>query len=101
MSQELTSFASALIFFSLNPLFIHSVLPFPDSCGDTSGSESEVGEEDGEGDAAHQQRRLRTKFTSEQIGKLEKTFDKHKYLGAMQRRKIAERLNLSETQVGV
>ncbi|XP_035519668.1 ventral expressed homeobox [Morone saxatilis] len=67
------------------------------SCGYTSGSESEVGD-DSEGEAT-QQRRMRTKFTSEQIGKLEKTFSKHKYLGATQRRKIAEKLNLSETQV--
>lgn len=70
-----------------------------DSCGYTSGSESEVGD-DSEGEAA-QQRRMRTKFTSEQIGKLEKEFSKHRYLGAMQRRKIAEKLNLSETQVSL
>nr|XP_046258509.1 ventral expressed homeobox [Scatophagus argus] len=74
-------------------------VPFflPDSCGYTSGSESEVGDES-EGEA-NQQRRMRTKFTSEQISRLENTFSKHKYLGAMQRRKIAEKLNLSETQV--
>ncbi|XP_060897008.1 ventral expressed homeobox [Labrus mixtus] len=67
------------------------------SCGYTSGSESEVGE-DSEGEAAAQ-RRMRTKFSSQQIGKLEKSFSKNKYLGAVQRRTIAERLNLSETQV--
>ncbi|XP_041803988.1 ventral expressed homeobox [Chelmon rostratus] len=67
------------------------------SCGDTSGSESEVGD-DSEGEAT-QQRRMRTKFTSEQISKLERTFSKHKYLGALQRRTMAEKLNLSETQV--
>ncbi|KAF3708579.1 Homeobox protein vent1 [Channa argus] len=67
------------------------------SCDYSSGSESEVGD-DSEGEAT-QQRRLRTKFTSEQISKLENTFRKHKYLGAPQRRKIAEKLNLSETQV--
>ncbi|XP_029926994.1 ventral expressed homeobox [Myripristis murdjan] len=67
------------------------------SCGYSSGSESEVGD-DSEGEAT-QQRRMRTKFTSEQISKLEKTFSKHKYLGATQRRAIAEKLNLSETQV--
>lgn len=55
--------------------------------------------DESEGVAPHQ-RRMRTKFTSEQISKLESTFSKHKYLGALQRRKIAERLNLSETQVG-
>uniref|UniRef100_A0A3Q3LDG9 Homeobox domain-containing protein n=1 Tax=Labrus bergylta TaxID=56723 RepID=A0A3Q3LDG9_9LABR len=69
----------------------------PTSCGYTSGSESEVGE-DSEGEAAAQ-RRMRTKFSSQQIGKLEKSFSKNKYLGAVQRRTIAERLNLSETQV--
>lgn len=56
--------------------------------------------DDSEGEAA-QQRRLRTKFTTEQISKLESTFSKHKYLGATQRRKLAEKLNLSETQVGL
>uniref|UniRef100_A0A667ZPR0 Homeobox domain-containing protein n=1 Tax=Myripristis murdjan TaxID=586833 RepID=A0A667ZPR0_9TELE len=76
----------------LQALFI-----LPDSCGYSSGSESEVGD-DSEGEAT-QQRRMRTKFTSEQISKLEKTFSKHKYLGATQRRAIAEKLNLSETQV--
>lgn len=57
--------------------------------------------DDSEGEAAQQQRRMRTKFTSEQISKLENTFSKHKYLGAVQRTKIAARLNLSETQVGL
>ncbi|XP_035256835.1 homeobox protein vent1-like [Anguilla anguilla] len=70
---------------------------FSDSCGYTSGSESDVGD-DSEGETyAH--RRMRTKFTSDQIYRLEKTFNKHKYLGATQRRKMAERLHLSETQV--
>uniref|UniRef100_A0A3Q1FV62 Homeobox domain-containing protein n=1 Tax=Acanthochromis polyacanthus TaxID=80966 RepID=A0A3Q1FV62_9TELE len=47
---------------------------------------SKVGD-DSEVEAA-QQRRLRTKSTSEQIGKLENTFRKHRYLGATQRRRI-------------
>ncbi|KAG7271446.1 hypothetical protein CRUP_018363 [Coryphaenoides rupestris] len=68
-----------------------------DSCGYTSGSESEQGD-DSEGEAGLH-RRMRTKFTPEQISRLENTFSKHKYLGATQRRKIAEKLNLSETQV--
>lgn len=71
----------------------------PDSCGYTSGSESEVADDSEE--EATQQRRMRTKFTSEQIKKLEDAFSKHKYLGATQRRKFAEKLNLSETQVGL
>ncbi|XP_073690628.1 ventral expressed homeobox [Garra rufa] len=64
------------------------------SCGYSSGSESD--ESEGE---SGPQRRVRTKFSSDQISRLEKTFCKHKYLGATQRRKIAEKLELSETQV--
>ncbi|MCI4376249.1 hypothetical protein PGIGA_G00186170 [Pangasianodon gigas] len=45
------------------------------------------------------QRRIRTKFTPEQIEKLEKIFRKHKYLDASERVKTAQKLNLSETQV--
>lgn len=45
------------------------------------------------------QRRVRTKFTPEQIEKLEKIFSKHKYLDASERVKTAQKLNLSETQV--
>ncbi|XP_033886134.1 ventral homeobox [Acipenser ruthenus] len=44
-------------------------------------------------------RRMRTKFTSDQIYKLEKTFTKHKYLGVSERLKVAAKLHLSETQV--
>lgn len=68
-----------------------------DSCGYTSGSESEVGD-DSEVELGPN-RRIRTKFTSCQIARLEKTFHKRKYLGTTQRRKIAEKLHLSETQV--
>ncbi|CAL8255472.1 unnamed protein product [Lota lota] len=67
------------------------------SCGYTSSSESEQGE-DSDGEASLH-RRMRTKFTSEQIDRLENTFCRHKYLGATQRMKTAEKLNLSETQV--
>ncbi|XP_028845044.1 ventral expressed homeobox [Denticeps clupeoides] len=67
------------------------------SFGYASGSESEVGE-DSEGEVGPH-RRVRTKFTSEQIFRLERTFNKHRYLGATQRRQIAEKLHLSETQV--
>lgn len=79
-------------FFSLTCFFLVS-----DSCGYTSASESEVGD-DSEAELGPN-RRVRTKFTSYQIARLEKTFHKHKYLGASQRRKIAEKLHLSETQV--
>ncbi|XP_043111924.1 ventral expressed homeobox [Puntigrus tetrazona] len=67
------------------------------SCGYSSASESEESDES-EGEPAAQ-RRVRTKFSSEQISRLEKTFSKHKYLGASQRRRTAEKLQLSETQV--
>lgn len=45
------------------------------------------------------QRRVRTKFTPDQISKLEKIFNKHKYLDAGERVKTAQRLGLTETQV--
>ncbi|NP_571775.1 ventral expressed homeobox [Danio rerio] len=63
------------------------------SCGytDVESDDSEV--------EAGQNRRVRTKFTCDQISGLEKSFSKHRYLGATQRRKIAEKLHLSETQV--
>ncbi|XP_056291802.1 homeobox protein vent1-like [Pseudoliparis swirei] len=52
---------------------------------------------DAEKDAA--QRRVRTKFSPEQISKLEKIFNKHKYLDGGERVKTAQRLSLTETQV--
>ncbi|KAI4874898.1 hypothetical protein NFI96_034470, partial [Prochilodus magdalenae] len=45
------------------------------------------------------QRRVRTKFTPEQIDKLEKIFSQHKYLDAGERVKTALKLSLSETQI--
>lgn len=54
--------------------------------------------DESEGEAV-QQRRPRTKFSSEQIGKLEHAFSQRRYLGAGQRRRMAEKLKLSETQV--
>ncbi|XP_028648492.2 homeobox protein vent1-like [Erpetoichthys calabaricus] len=76
-----------------------------DISADSSGYESEAvspkctpnEKEDIEGNG--DQRRLRTKFTSEQIYKLEKAFTKQKYLGASERLKLAAKLQLSETQV--
>ncbi|KAM3833835.1 homeobox protein vent1-like [Diretmus argenteus] len=44
-------------------------------------------------------RRVRTKFTPEQIHRLEKIFNKHKYLDAGERVKTAQKLHLTETQV--
>uniref|UniRef100_A0A665UFX8 Ventral homeobox n=1 Tax=Echeneis naucrates TaxID=173247 RepID=A0A665UFX8_ECHNA len=45
------------------------------------------------------QRRVRTKFTPDQISRLEKIFNKHKYLDASERTRTAQKLNLTETQV--
>lgn len=73
---------------------------FSENSGYSSGYESEAAEcasvEDGNDGAT---RRIRTKFTPEQIDKLEKIFTKHKYLDAGERVKTALKLNLSETQV--
>lgn len=70
---------------------------FADSGSYASGSESEVGD-DSEGELV-QQRRMWTEFSSEQIGKLEDAFSRRRYLGAGERRRMAEKLKLSETQV--
>ncbi|XP_023679860.1 homeobox protein vent1-like [Paramormyrops kingsleyae] len=79
---------------------------FSEQSGYSSGYESEVAfsenatsKEDREGKVDAAQRRVRTKFTSEQIFRLQKTFGKHKYLDAAERMKLAAKLNLSETQV--
>ncbi|XP_016154670.1 PREDICTED: homeobox protein VENTX [Ficedula albicollis] len=45
------------------------------------------------------QRRARTAFSAEQVCRLEKTFQRHKYLGATERRKLAAALQLSEIQI--
>ncbi|XP_034408412.1 homeobox protein pv.1-like [Cyclopterus lumpus] len=80
--------------------------PISEMSGYSSGYESEAASSeclsvdegsDAERDAP--QRRVRTKFSPEQISKLEKIFNKHKYLDAGERVKTALRLNLTETQV--
>lgn len=72
--------------------------------GYSSGYESEAASSEcpsvEEAEKEPQQRRVRTKFTTEQIAKLEKIFSKHKYLDAGERMKTAQRLGLTETQVG-
>lgn len=88
-------------------------LPFPCAAPDggwlsadeSSGYESESagGERAaaaGPGGTRGRQRRARTAFTSEQVCRLEKTFQRQKYLGASERRKLAAALRLSEMQVG-
>ncbi|CAL8255467.1 unnamed protein product [Lota lota] len=83
------------------------VSPISEISGYSSGYESEAGlsechsaEETSEGERdGALQRRLRTKFTPEQINKLEKIFNKHKYLDAGERLKTVQKLNLSETQI--
>ncbi|NWW50639.1 VENT1 protein, partial [Pedionomus torquatus] len=64
-------------------------------------SESAGGERPvGAGGSPGRQRRARTAFTPEQqVCRLEKTFQRHKYLGASERRKLAAALRLSEMQV--
>uniref|UniRef100_A0A4W5M6E0 Ventral homeobox n=1 Tax=Hucho hucho TaxID=62062 RepID=A0A4W5M6E0_9TELE len=77
-----------------------------ENSGYTSGYDSEAAssecpsvEEASEGERDRGQRRVRTRFTPEQIEKLEKIFKKHKYPDAGERVKTALKLNLSETQV--
>lgn len=76
------------------------------SADESSGYESEsAGAERSSGAAAPgatrgRQRRARTAFTAEQVCRLEKTFQRQKYLGASERRKLAAALQLSEIQVG-
>ncbi|XP_058883867.1 homeobox protein vent1-like [Acipenser ruthenus] len=78
-----------------------------ESSGESSGYESETVRseatsaegEDGGGDDSGAHRRMRTKFTSDQIYKLENTFNRNKYLGTSERLKVAAKLHLSETQV--
>ncbi|XP_053927762.1 homeobox protein vent1-like isoform X2 [Cuculus canorus] len=64
---------------------------------ESSGYESESGERAPVGGG--RQRRARTAFTSEQVCRLEKTFQRQKYLGASERRKLAAALQLSEIQI--
>ncbi|KAM4668357.1 homeobox protein VENTX [Amazona ochrocephala] len=82
--------------------------PAPDSgwlsADESSGYESESagGERASaaaEGESRGRQRRARTAFTSEQVCRLEKTFQRQKYLGASERRKLAAALQLSEIQI--
>ncbi|XP_029926995.1 ventral homeobox [Myripristis murdjan] len=80
--------------------------PISEVSGYSSGYESEAAsseclsvDEGSEVERDGPQRRVRTKFTPEQINKLEKIFSKHKYLDAGERVKTAQKLNLTETQV--
>ncbi|XP_072196703.1 uncharacterized protein [Excalfactoria chinensis] len=82
--------------------------PAPDggwqSADESSGYESEsAGGERSEAEAPcgsrGRQRRARTAFSSEQVCRMEKTFQRQKYLGASERRKLAAALQLSEVQI--
>nr|XP_020459252.1 homeobox protein vent1-like [Monopterus albus] len=82
------------------------VSPISETSGYSSGYESEAAsseclsvDEGTETGKEGPQRRVRTKFTPEQISKLEKIFNKHKYLDAGERVKTAQKLSLTETQV--
>ncbi|KAM6066886.1 uncharacterized protein VSU04_006364 [Chlamydotis macqueenii] len=70
------------------------------SADESSGYESEsAGGEPTAAAGGGRQRRARTAFTSEQVCRLEKTFQRQKYLGASERRKLAAALQLSEIQI--
>ncbi|XP_017289670.1 homeobox protein vent1-like [Kryptolebias marmoratus] len=82
--------------------------PFSEVSGDSSGYESEAASseclseetvDEGSEDKDGRQRRARTKFSPEQISRLEKIFSKHRYLDAGERVKTSQRLGLTETQV--
>lgn len=45
-------------------------------------------------------KRARTTFTAEQLYQLEKEFERNQYLVGRERTELAEKLQLSETQVG-
>ncbi|XP_022072935.1 homeobox protein vent1-like [Acanthochromis polyacanthus] len=80
--------------------------PILETSGYSSGYESEAAsseclslDEGMEAEKDGPRRRVRTKFTPEQISKLEKIFNKHRYLDAGERVKTAQKLSLTETQV--
>nr|XP_057920195.1 homeobox protein pv.1-like [Doryrhamphus excisus] len=77
--------------------------PISETSGYSSGYDSEAASSEcpsvDEAEKEGPQRRVRTKFTPEQINRLVKIFDKHKYLDAGERVKIAHKLDLTETQV--
>uniref|UniRef100_A0A672NLU5 Homeobox protein vent1-like n=3 Tax=Sinocyclocheilus grahami TaxID=75366 RepID=A0A672NLU5_SINGR len=72
---------------------------FSENSGYSSGYESEAAASECASIEDAATRRIRTKFTPEQIDRLENIFSKHKYLEAGERVKTALKLNLSETQV--
>uniref|UniRef100_A0A3Q3W355 Homeobox domain-containing protein n=1 Tax=Mola mola TaxID=94237 RepID=A0A3Q3W355_MOLML len=82
--------------------------PISEMSGYSSGYESEAASSEGPSEGPSEgaevekdgpQRRVRTKFSAEQIAKLEKIFNKHKYLDGGERVKTAQKLGLTETQV--
>ncbi|XP_037321844.1 homeobox protein vent1B-like [Pungitius pungitius] len=89
-----------------HPTSCASPSPVSEISGYSSGYESEAASSEclsvDEGSDAEKDaplRRVRTKFSTEQISKLEKIFNKHKYLDAGERVKTAQKLKLTETQV--
>ncbi|XP_069545898.1 homeobox protein pv.1-like [Brachyistius frenatus] len=73
----------------------------PKICRYSSRYDSETALDEGsEVEKDGSQRRTRTKFTPEQISKLEKIFNKNKYLDAGEKVNMAQKLTLTETQVG-
>ncbi|XP_053164952.1 homeobox protein vent1-like [Hemicordylus capensis] len=69
-------------------------------CGsDGEGSLSERQTSEDAGGRSTSTRRLRTAFSLEQISTLESSFKRQKYLGAAERRKLANKMQLSEVQI--
>ncbi|XP_068807318.1 homeobox protein vent1-like [Struthio camelus] len=78
--------------------------PAPDSgwlsADESSGYESESAERGAAAEGPRgRQRRARTAFSAAQLGGLEETFRRRRYLGAAERRQLAAALHLSETQI--
>ncbi|XP_014855553.1 PREDICTED: homeobox protein VENTX [Poecilia mexicana] len=103
-SDEVREPQSSRVGSSLHPADFSS--PISEVSGYSSGYESEAEsseipsvDEGNEAEKDAPQRRVRTKFTPEQISRLEKIFSKHKYLDAGERVKTAQKLGLTETQV--
>ncbi|XP_062833050.1 homeobox protein pv.1 [Anolis carolinensis] len=118
-AQPLASFPRSLVLSPHGFLFLGLFLVVPGGCGadvplvspaalaspegewgsDGEGSPSE-GPPAAKSSSSHSpRRRLRTAFSLEQISTLESAFQRHRYLGAAQRRKLAAKMRLSEVQI--
>ncbi|OCT69976.1 hypothetical protein XELAEV_18036902mg [Xenopus laevis] len=98
-----------LQYFSPSPAALHRTWGSSDEFS-SAGSEDDTNEcsprpvrnfqdTDHNGKSTKSDRRLRTAFSPQQISKLEQAFNKQRYLGASERKKLATSLMLSEIQV--